>query len=128
MNDRLKSLVLGLFAVGLVACSPDYQTVRLSAVSNPPAAVEIRGNRMDIPAGIAVVIRAELVSSTNEEYPGNGELELYTSDASIFDVYPRPGNEEFVVIGIAPGTACMDVVVDGPLEDCVEVTVGAAPL
>jgi len=128
MNTTFRSLMLGAMTFAALACSPDYQTVRLTAVSNPPAAVNIRGNRIEIPAGIAVVIRADLVSSTNEDYPDNGELELYSSDQSIFDVYPRPDDAEFVVIGIAPGMACMDVVVDGRQEDCVEVTVGAAPL
>ena len=128
MKTFLRSSSLLAMVLGVMACSPDYQTVRLTAVSNPPAAVNIRGNRMNIPAGIAVVVRADLVSSTNEDYPGSGELELYSSDQSIFDVYPRPDDEEFVIIGIAPGVACMDVVVDGRLEDCVEVTVDAAPL
>lgn len=116
----------GLLAA--VGCSPDYQTVRLSARSNPPVAVDIRGDRIELPAGIAVVLHAELLSKNDQDFPGNGELELYTTDASVFEVYPRPSDEEFLVVGIAPGHACMDVVVDGRLEDCIDVSVSTPPL
>jgi hypothetical protein len=128
MKTLLRTITLAALSLGAIACNPDYQTVRLTAESNPPAAVNIRGNRVELPAGIAVVVEAELVSRTNEDYPGRGELELYASDPNIFEVYPRPNHEEFVVVGINPGEACMEVVVDGRQEDCIDVTVTAAPI
>ncbi len=127
MKNATRALGLA-FALAAAACSPEYQTVRLTAESNPPASVDIRGDRVEIPAGIAVVVRADLVSRTNEDYPGRGELELYSADTSVFEVYPRPDDEEFVIVGIAPGQACMDVVLDGSLRDCVDVTVTAGAL
>ncbi len=117
---RLLLPALGLIGLG---CQPAYDTISLSVESNPPATVTVRGGRVELPAGLAVVVHADLRSQTREDYPGDGELELFSSDASVFEVYPRPSDQQFVIIGIEPGEACMDVVVDGNLEDCVEVTV-----
>lgn len=128
MKTALRTLAIAALGLSAIACNPDYHTVRLSTESNPPAAVNIRGNRVELPAGIAVVIEAELVSRTNEDYPGRGELELYSADRNVFEVYPRPSHEEFVIVGISPGTTCMDVVVDGRQEDCIDVTVTAGPI
>ena len=128
MKTLLRTFAIAALSVGAIACNPDYHTVRLTTESNPPAAVNIRGNRVELPTGIAVVVEAELVSRTSEDYPGRGELELYSSDSNVFEVYPRPSHEEFVIVGINPGTACMEVVVDGRQEDCIDVTVTAAPI
>lgn len=109
-------------------CQPSYDTISLSTESTPPAPVVVRGNRVELPAGVAIVVSADLQSETREDFPGNGELELFSSDKAVFEVYPRPRDEEFVIVGIAPGQACIDVVVDGRLEDCVEVSVTVPPL
>lgn len=128
MKTTLRTLALSALGMITVGCTPDYHTVRIEAESNPPAPVNIRGNRVELPTGIAVVIEADLVSRTREDYPGRGELELYSADRNVFEVYPRPNHEEFVIVGINPGSACMDVVVDGRQEDCIDVTVTAAPI
>lgn len=128
MKTTVRTLILGGLALVAAACQPSYDTVRLTVESTPPAPVVVRGNRVEIPAGTAVVVHADLRSETREDFPGNGELELFSADTAVFDVYPRPDPEEFVIVGIAPGEACMDVVVDGRLEDCIEVTVNAGPV
>ena len=128
MKSATLHLLLGTLAVVGLGCQPSYDTISLTTESNPPAAVTVRGNRIEMPAGTAIVLQADLRSGTREDYAGKGELELFSSDKAVFKVYPRPSDEEFVIVGIAPGEACMDVVVDGRLEDCVEVTVTAAPL
>jgi len=123
MKSTAQHFVLAALALSGLACQPSYDTITLTTQSTPPAPVTVRGNRVELPAGTAVVVQADLKSQTREGYPGNGELELFSSDKTVFEVYPRPNDEEFVIVGIAPGVACMDVVVDGRLEDCVEVTV-----
>ncbi len=128
MKSTAQNFALVALALAGLGCQPSYDTISLSTESNPPAPVTVRGNRVEIPAGTAVVVQAELKSQTREDYPGNGELELFSSDKAVFKVYPRSNDEEFVIVGIAPGEACIDVVVDGRLEDCVEVTVTLPPL
>lgn len=128
MKSSAHALILTVLALGGLACQPSYDTISLSSESNPPAPATVRGNRVELPAGTAVVVNAQLRSETRESYPGSGELELFSSDKNVFEVYPRPDDEEFVIVGIAPGEACMDVVVDGRLEDCVEVTVSVPAL
>ncbi len=123
MKSPAQILVWTAIAMIGVACQPSYDTISLTTKSNPPAPATVRGNRVELPTGTAVVVEATLQSNTSEGYPGNGELELFSSNKAVFEVYPRPDDEEFVIVGIAPGEACMDVVVDGRLEDCVEVTV-----
>lgn len=120
-------LMAALTFAGL-GCQPSYDSISLTTESNPPAPVVVRGNRVEIPAGTAIVVSADLRSETREDFAGEGELELFSSDKAVFEVYPRSNDEQFVIIGIAPGEACMDVVVDGRLEDCAPVTVTAAAL
>ncbi|MGH1344392.1 MAG: hypothetical protein ACRBN8_22725 [Nannocystales bacterium] len=123
MKSAAQQFLVAALALGTLACQPSYDSISLTTQSNPPAPVTVRGNRVELPAGTAVVVQASIRSETRERYPGNGELELFSSDKNVFEVYPRPDDEEFVIVGIAPGQACMDVVVDGRLEDCVDVTV-----
>ena len=123
-----QTFALVALALAGLGCQPSYDTISLSTESNPPAPVTVRGNRVEMAAGTAIVVEADLRSHTREDYPGEGELELFSSDQNVFDVYPRPNHEEFVLVGIAPGDACLDVVVDGRLEDCVDVTVTLAPI
>lgn len=128
MKSAAQHLALAALALIGLGCQPSYDTISLSTESNPPAPVTVRGNRVEMPAGTAIVVQAELRSETREPYPGNGELELFSSNQAVFKVYPRDNDEEFVLVGIAPGEACIDVVIDGRLEDCIEVTVTIPPL
>lgn len=123
-----KAFLLGALAIAASACQPSYDTVTLTAESNPPAAASVRGNRVELAAGTAIVVHAKLRSQNETSFPGDGEFELYSADTSILKVYPRWNDEEFVLVGIAPGEVCIDVVVDGKLEDCIQTIVTAGPI
>lgn len=123
----MKRLLQTVAAIGLasssLACMPTYSSVEIDTISTPPASATVRDSFIEIPAGVAVVIRAEPLSDNHREYDGGTALDLYSSNRNIFTTYPRPSSSEFVIVGLEPGNACLEVVVEGDQEDCIDVTV-----
>ena len=104
-------------------CAPDYSHVDLEPLSTPPAPVSVRGSRVELPAGMAVVVAAELQSDNSQQYDESSSLDLLSADRYIFTTYQREEYDQFVLVGVNPGETCMDVMVDGRREGCVPVTV-----
>lgn len=115
-----KSIVLSMMLCG---CAPDFSHVDLEPLSTPPVPVSVRGSRIEMPAGVAVVVRAELHSETSRPYDDHYSLDLLSQDRVIFTTYPRAERDEFVLVGVNPGETCMDVVIEGDVEGCVPVTI-----
>ena len=114
------SVALLLAAAG---CSPDFSHVELEPLSTPPVPVSVRGSRVEMPAGVAVVVKAELQSDNTRPYDSSHSLDLLSVDRVVFTTYPRAEERQFVLVGINPGETCMDVVIDGDVEGCVPVTI-----
>jgi hypothetical protein len=76
-----------------------------------------------MPAGVAVVVEAELLSDGTRPYDDSFALDLLSQDRVVFTTYQREDPREFVLVGINPGETCMDVVINGDAEDCVPVTI-----
>lgn len=114
-------LLFALFA--LTACRPDFGYVELEPLSTPPVPVSVRGSEVELPAGVAVVVKAELQSDNARPYDDSYMLDLLSQDRVIFTTYPRDTDYEFVLVGVNPGETCMDVVIDGHTEGCVPVVV-----
>lgn len=114
-----------LFIAGalLVGCAPDFSHVELEPLSTPPVPVSVRGAEIELPAGVAVVVRAELFSDSARPYDENHSLDLLSADRVVFTTYQREDDREFVLVGVNPGETCMEVVINGHVEDCVPVIV-----
>ena len=104
-------------------CAPDFGRVELEPLSTPPVPVSVRGSRVELPAGVAVVVQAELQSDNARPYDENFTLDLLSQDRVVFTTYTREETNQFVLVGINPGETCMDVVIEGHVEGCVPVTV-----
>ena len=107
----------------LLGCSPDFSHVDLEPLSTPPVPVSVRGSRIEMPAGVAVVVRATLQSDNARPYDESFTLDLLSADRVVFTTYVRPEADEFVLVGVNPGETCMDVVINGDVEGCVPVTI-----
>ena len=125
MRTTKRSIVLLAMLAG---CAPDFSHVELEALSTPPVPVSVRGSRVELPAGVAVAVKAELFSESARPYDDTYSLDLLSQDRVIFTTYPRAEPYEFVLVGVNPGETCMDVVIDGDAEGCVDVVVGQPSL
>ena len=115
----------GLVGVLLAAaaCIPSYGTVEFEAVSNPPVPVTIRSFLIEMPAGVAAVVRARPISENRNEYDSSYKVDLFSADRDILVVERRPSRREFVLIGVNPGSTCLEVEIDGRPEDCIDVEI-----
>jgi hypothetical protein len=120
--STLKSIsVLAMFVTA--GCAPDFSHVELEPLSTPPVPVSVRGSRVEMPAGVAVVVEAQLQSDNSRPYDDSFQLDLLSQDRVVFTTYPREEERQFVLVGINPGETCMDVVIDGDAEGCVPVMI-----
>jgi hypothetical protein len=115
-------MLLAAIAIG-PACAPSYGTVALEPISTPPVTVTVRDFLVEMPAGIAVVVRASPESGNANEYDETYKLDLISKDRDVFTVYRREDRREFVFVGIAEGETCVEVIIDGTPHDCIDVTV-----
>lgn len=115
----------GVLATSTLACTPDYGTIELEAISSPPGYVVVDryGSDLEIPAGTAVVVRTDIDSSTRTEYDSANRLDLLSRDRSVATTFRRPNRWEFVIVGLNPGQTCLEVVIDGDAEDCIPMLV-----
>lgn len=126
MNERLRLLALSLFALTPLGCSEPtakYGDVSLTALNNPPGIVSLEDDEIGLSAGAAAYISTRLESRTDENYPSSTELDMRSRDPEIFQVYNGEGRA-FVLIGIAEGTSCLEIVVNNTVEDCIDVVIG----
>jgi hypothetical protein len=121
-------LVVGLAFVVFtgIGCEPEYDESRLSQQSNPPGEVYLTGETLDVPAGIAVLVRVDPRSSSKEPYSSDTDVELRAKDTGILNVKRGLEVRQFVLIGISPGNTCLEVVINGTVEECIDTMVGKA--
>lgn len=108
-----------LFAAG---CGADYGRITLDELSSPPTQVTIRDAYIEIPAGVAIVVKAGIESDTNKDFESSDDLDLLSENRGIFVTYKR-GSREFVFVGQNRGQTCVEVLINGSREDCIEVLV-----
>ena len=103
--------------------APDAMTRRV-ILSSPPAAVRIDQNLIEMPAGISVLVRATPRSDSSTEYKSKHRLTLESADLDIFDVRrSEDEDDEWVLIGVSPGSTCVRVDVDGDEQECLPVEI-----
>lgn len=122
-RPRLAALALA----PLLACQPAWGEVELTTLNSPPVesglTIDRYGNFIEIPAGVAVVVAAELISHSNTDYESGDRLDFVSPDREIFVVKRRPSRHEFVFLGVAPGETCLRIHVNGEEQDCIPTTV-----
>jgi len=112
-------------AVGLVvgACAPEFGTLDIDPISTPPAGVTLRDYLVELPSGVAIAVAVSARSDNAVEFDETASIDLISRDDDIFEVYPSQRPREFVFVGVAEGDTCIDVLIDGSQEDCINVQV-----
>lgn len=121
-------LLIGIaVALGCTACT-DYGGLAWDADGPVPDGAALEPDRIVLPVGTTLRIVARPKSRTSVAYDDPEGLELVAVDPEIVSVLPDAVEPwRWVLIGRARGDSCLDIVVDGELEDCLPVsTVGVA--
>ena len=108
-----------LLSLGGTACLPDYGAIEVEVGSSPPVPVSIHSRDFQVPVGISVLINVTPISDNNNEYVETDTVELTSEDRSILDVEPGPEERSFVLVGVDVGSTCVEVVINGSVEDCI---------
>lgn len=114
----------GLAAVLSMSGCSSYDSLDIDLLSSPPATVDIDPTRIEIPAGVSVLVYAFPVSANNTDYNERKvKLRLRSDDPFVFDVRETGEADEFILIGVMPGQTCMEVSVMGEVEECIPVRI-----
>lgn len=116
----LAPALLALLTAGLAACQPEYAALEISVASSPPVPVDVRDHSIEVPLGVAVLVRVEPISDNNNEYVETDRIELSSEESSILAVDPGSKERYFVLTGRKVGETCVSVYVNGRLEDCID--------
>ncbi len=108
-----------LLSLGSAACLPDYGAIEVEVGSSPPVPVSIHSRDFQVPVGISVLINVTPISDNNNEYVETDTIELTSQDRAILDVEPGPEDRSFVLVGVGVGSTCVEVVINGSVEDCI---------
>lgn len=108
-----------LLSLGGAACLPDYGAIEVEVGSSPPVPVSIHSRDFQVPVGISVLINVTPISDNNNEYVETDTVDLTSQDRTILNVEPGPEERSFVLAGVGVGSTCVEVVINGSVEDCI---------
>ncbi len=104
-------IAIGAIAASCVACSNDYY-VDFSYISDAPPSVLIDRDSMEIPAGIAVGVKAFPMEDDRRE---DAALDLVAARPGIIGIDSSLEEDTWVVFGSSPGVTEVEVWFDGEL-------------
>ena len=120
MNVRV-TVLCGLAL--LMGCQPEFESVTFDPLSTPPVPTVVRSYEIEVPVGIAVAVEARPRSSNATDYDSSDSFALISEDKSVLEVKPTPRRDEWVFVGVAAGSTCVQVRINGDTEDCIPATV-----
>ena len=129
MDSLTKNLVRGVFsllALSTTACQPSYGSIEFEPLSTPPVSVTVRSFLIEMPEGVAVVVRATPISDSREEYESGDKVDLFSRDRDVLTVHRRDHRREFVLVGVGAGSTCLEVEIDGQPQECIDVEISGA--
>ncbi len=123
---RAVGQTLGNFALALTLASchsAEYGGVEVTRQSTPPLDVRVSARGIELPTGIAMLVKVVPYSRSSQPYTSNDELRLSSSDPDLFQTYPTDLPSRVVLTGIRPGEACLRIWIEGEQVDCLPLTV-----
>jgi hypothetical protein len=121
MNKRI---LCALAALTLMACVRDekYDGLSFDVQSSPPVPVSVESDRIELIVGIAVKIEVS-PRSAGRSYSSRDQVDLRADDNDLFEVYGAEDPREFVLVGLREGESCLEVNINGRMEECIEVRI-----
>lgn len=108
----------------LGACtSPEYGGMTFSQLTDPPLDVEVTSSRIELPEGIAFLIKALPTSRNGQDYTASDDMALTSANESVLGVHEADRITKVVLVGVRVGTTCLAVEINDEDEDCIPVEV-----
>lgn len=107
--------------------SPEYGGMTFDLRTNPPVQVTLDDDGIELPVGIAFLIKALPVSANSDRYTASDDMELSSANESILGVYEYERITKVVLVGVREGNTCMRVEINGRNEACIPVRVVENP-
>jgi len=114
--------------LAIVGCtSPEYGGMTFDMRTVPPVDVSVSPERIELPEGIAFLIKALPYSVNDDDYTARDDMALTSANENILGVYEADRITKVVLVGVRVGTTCMRVEINGREEDCIAVEVVENP-
>lgn len=121
--------VLGIALAGLLAplagCAPSFDELELTPRTTPPATsspTRVTSSSIEIQAGLAIGVIARPLAG-GQEMEEETVVELESDNPSVIGVDPALERGSFVIYGAGPGTASVDILINGAREGKLAATV-----
>jgi hypothetical protein len=97
--------------------------------TNPPRSVTVEPDRIELPVGIAFLVKALPNSINDQDYTARDDMALTSANEAIFGVHEADRITKVVLVGVRAGSTCMRVEINHYEEECIPVeVVEATPL
>lgn len=122
----MRRFKLCAFALLMVtACKADYGGLAIEVDGSALPGDDIESTRLRIVRGHAVRVHARPRSLSAETYDDSRRVQLHAASDDVARVYRDPDVWRWVIVGRAVGQTCIEVIIDGAVEECIEITVRA---
>lgn len=118
-----RGLIAG--ALMLAGCGADYGGLAIEIEGSTLAGDYVESRRMNLVLGHVVRVHARPRSLSAVVYEDSARFELSPADPTIVRTYRDPEEWRWVIVARGVGTSCIEVVIDGKVEECIEVNIGA---
>jgi hypothetical protein len=118
----LAGLCAGVLLCGCAQEEKRYSGLEFELSSAPPATVAVQPRHIGLPAGIAVKVSMRIQSS-ELPFERHDALVLRARDPEVLELFSAGDDRQIFFAGNDPGTTCLEVRVNGVLEDCIDVSV-----
>lgn len=124
MRGRTSLCALALLA----GCtSPEYGGMTFDVWTAPPLEVEATPRHIQLPEGIAFLVKALPTSRNEHDYTASDDMALTSANESIFGVHEADRITKVVLVGVRVGRTCLRVEINGREEECIPVEVVENP-
>lgn len=114
---------LFMASLGAIGCNSDY-SMEARDLTGPPVPADVTGDRMDLPAGIAVGFRA-IPKRGGSELDEDAEVDFVSDDPNVVEVASTTEPRRYVVWGVGEGTTTITMRVSGADQLTIPVTIRA---
>jgi hypothetical protein len=125
---RAALLFCALAASGAAGCAPSFDHLQIDQLTSPPHSVTLSSTQVELPEGVAVAITAIPMSGQDKL---DKPVLITSTDASILGIDKDASDasdtsgQNFVLFGVAQGTAGVNVIVDGEQQEVIPAVVTA---
>lgn len=126
---RVLAAVGLLTAVATTGCSSQYADLEVRIEGAAPDGSVVRHDQVRLEEGVALRVHARPRSASPQEYEEPDAVELRGLDAEILQAF-RDAEEDWrwVLVARGAGETCLEVIVEGVVEDCIPAKVTQVPL